>query len=373
MRNLLLLITSIITMLLAANANAVQLDGTTTATLTTSKTHIVSNQLQATKKQVVLMKIKLTPKEKKMLLNYEPKNFRISNAIRSNLPSKADAGMNGVPVLDQGMHGSCVTFANTAAVDAVLNKGDYVSQLCQLQLGRYLMKRGYYFSGWDGSFAPMVLNQMMQFGIINKQTQRARSCGGLKEYPISSSDIGKEMSLDDFHYLSKNINILEQGLYWHSILSVFDRFSDAKYTDQYHLDDYLNQVKQSLAIKMEGHTSRPTFAVMLPVNYCSVGACAKHHVEFDTWALTSAIMHDPDPELGGHEMVITGYDDDATAIDNEGVVHKGLFTLRNSWGTDAGDTGNFYMTYDFFKKFIIEIQTVDYVPTGDSLDDDPAV
>lgn len=373
MRNLLILMTSIITILLAANANAIQLDGTTTVTLATNKTALATGQSQAAKKQVVLMKIKLTPKEKKMLLSYDPKRFRSLQSARSDLPSKADVGMNGVPVLDQGLHGSCVTFANTAAVDAVINKGDYVSQLCQLQLGRYLARKGYYPNGWEGSFAPMVLNQIMQYGIISKKTQRTQSCGGLKEYPLSSSDIGTPMTLDEFNQYSENINILEKGLYWRPILNVFDRFTDKKATDQ-HLNEYLTQVKQSLATKVEGRTSRPTFAVLLPLYHCTQeGACAKHHVDFDTWALTSSIMHDPDPELGGHEMVITGYDDEATAIDNEGVMHKGLLTLRNSWSTAAGDHGNYYMTYDFFKKFIIETQTIEFVTDGQSMDDDPAV
>jgi hypothetical protein len=364
----------IMTTFFAANVQAIQLDGTTTATLTTNKTHLVAGQLQATERRVVLMKIKLTPKEKKILLNYDPKKFRNLSSPRSDLPSKADLGMNGVPVLDQGEHGSCVTFANTAAVDAVINKGDYVSQLCQLQLGRYLARNGYYPGGWEGTFAPMVINQIMQFGIISKQSQRAHSCGGLTEYPISSSDTtGKPMSIDEFYLYSENFNIFEHGLYWRPILNAFDRFTEKKSTDQ-HLDDYLNQVKQSLAIKVEDRTSRPTFAVLLPIHYCNnAGACAKHHAEFDTWALTSAIMHDPNPELGGHEMVITGYDDDATAIDNEGVVHKGLLTLRNSWSTEFGDAGNFYMTYDFFKKFIIEAQTIEFVSGGKSMDDDPAL
>ena len=86
------------------------------------------------------------------------------------------------------------------------------------------------------------------------------------------------------------------------------------------------------------------------------GACGKLHAENDTWALTKSINNDLNPELGGHEMVIIGYDDNATVLDNEGGVHKGVFTLRNSWGDDVGDKGNFYMTYDFSKKFAFEVK-----------------
>ena len=35
-------------------------------------------------------------------------------------------------------------------------------------------------------------------------------------------------------------------------------------------------------------------------------------------------------------------------IDKNGLEHKGLITLRNSWGENAGDKGNFYMSYDYF-------------------------
>jgi len=44
-------------------------------------------------------------------------------------------------------------------------------------------------------------------------------------------------------------------------------------------------------------------------------------------------------EFSGHEMLITGYDDNAVAKDENGYEHRGLLTLRNSWGEDVGDHG----------------------------------
>ncbi|MGF2339111.1 C1 family peptidase, partial [Acinetobacter baumannii] len=64
------------------------------------------------------------------------------------------------------------------------------------------------------------------------------------------------------------------------------------------------------------------------------------------------------PFFGGHEMIITGYDDNAIAVDDNGREHKGLFTLRNSWGEQFGDKGNFYMSYDYFKVLTIEAQRI---------------
>ena len=124
----------------------------------------------------------------------------------------------------------------------------------------------------------------------------------------------------------------------------------------------LQRVKEALATKPDASdpnsAGRLTFAVLLPVNHCSVGACGTHKALFDTWALTDAIKKDKKPNIGGHEMVITGYDDNAMALDNEGKMHTGLLTLRNSWGTYAGDQGNYYMTYDFFRQYVFELQEV---------------
>lgn len=43
-----------------------------------------------------------------------------------------------------------------------------------------------------------------------------------------------------------------------------------------------------------------------------------------------------DSSLGGHAVVCCGYDDD-----------KKLFQIHNSWGTDCGDKGYYYLPYDY--------------------------
>src|SRR4029077_16988364 len=86
-----------------------------------------------------------------------------------SLPTNVNLGMNNVPVLDQGMHGTCVTFATMAALDAVYGKENYISQLCNLSLGSYLEKisAGSYPSGWNGSLNKIVLEQIKTYGIIS--------------------------------------------------------------------------------------------------------------------------------------------------------------------------------------------------------------
>ena len=52
----------------------------------------------------------------------------------------------------------------------------------------------------------------------------------------------------------------------------------------------------------------------------------------------------------GHAIIVIGYNDNAVItnpIDNSR--HKGVLKLRNSWGEKAGDHGDYYMSYDYFK------------------------
>ncbi|HHT0592672.1 TPA: hypothetical protein ACTXXA_001638 [Legionella anisa] len=83
----------------------------------------------------------------------------------------------------------------------------------------------------------------------------------------------------------------------------------------------------------------------------TVGAVGKYKTwrYKDIWVLTLEIIADVDYVEAAIEMVITGYDDNAVAVDNHGVKHKGLLFLRNSWGTSVGDDSEFYMSYDYFK------------------------
>lgn len=312
-------------------------------------TNSISMRGMTATKEVKLMNIKLTSVERNKLFSYHPKKYSISKN-NTELPASVDLGMENVPVLDQGAHGSCATFANTAAINAVLGNGDYVSQLCHLSLGKFLEKQSYYPSGWDGSFAPIVLDQITRFGIISIQNQKTNSCGQLKEYPLMDpKNQGHAMSLRDFKTLSEDIT---DKVYWTQILSVYERFTSLL-TENNKVDNVLNSVKQFLA-----KGSRVTFGTFIVISpYCSAGACASYRAQQDTWALTKEI-ETPPYGTAGHEMIIIGYDDNAIAVDGAGNKHQGLLTLRNSWGTEVGNQGDFYMTYDYFKKFVMEAQAI---------------
>jgi C1A family cysteine protease len=93
------------------------------------------------------------------------------------------------------------------------------------------------------------------------------------------------------------------------------------------------------------------------------GTSATYKMAGDTWALTTKAKQkaeDLTKQLATsstyitavrharHTMIITGYDDNAVSQDEDGASHVGMLILRNSWGSDAGNHGDFYMNYDYF-------------------------
>ena len=298
-------------------------------------------------RRIGLMDVKLSPSSWHVLSNKMQQPFAMASAS-PNATASVGLSMNNVPVLDQGPYGSCVLFANTAAINAILNKGDHISQLCQLQLGSYLEKTGYNTSGWNGSLGPVVLAQIDSFGIVSIEQQRQLGCGGLTEYPKTGFVPSSVISPEDFHAISTDLHSM---IKWSNMLDPYQRF-----VDKADMVQVLSLVKKSIAAG-----DRLTFGVLLfDTKLGVVGAVGKHKVSNDTWILTPQIIKDirENGDYGGHEMIITGFNDNDKAVDDKGNVHKGLLTLRNSWGSGAGDQGDFYMSYDYFKLLAFELQRI---------------
>lgn len=270
----------------------------------------------------------------------------MASYLTSGLPAKVQLGMNSINILDQGYHGSCVTFAVTAAIDAALGE-EIASQLCQLQLGNYLEKFGYRYSGWDGSFGSSVLSQIEHFGLMSHQDQTTVGCGGLTEYPAYDETAPEGyISPKQFHQYS--VPVFDQGIEWSTILDPVTAFEDS-----------INPGKTLLEVKKSlNNKDRLIFGVLLPgLQFGENGAVGTLNKQYDTWVFTPEIAREvvKYDEFAGHEMIITGYNDTAVAIDDKGRHHRGLLTLRNSWGIEAGDKGNYYMSYDYFKILTDEV------------------
>ncbi|TAL60318.1 MAG: peptidase C1, partial [Legionella sp.] len=165
-------------------------------------------------------------------------------------------------------------------------------------------------------------------------------------------DTNSMMSLEEFHQISEDVT---EKVLWSPILNVYQSVLEQTDTNK-----TLDQIKAALNEK-----DRVTFGVFLfDLDLGFMGAVGTHKSTYDTWTLTPVIMRDLhlSQAMGAHEMIITGYDDDAITTDEEGNQYKGLLTLRNSWSEKYGDKGDFYMTYDFFKALVMEAQRIRTLP-----------
>lgn len=311
---------------------------------------------------------------------------------RAAVASSVTPNMNGVPVLDQGEHGSCVTFAVTGAINAILpglSKAhpDYVSQLCSLAFGNYLATTikdpKVPYGGWDGTYADAVLYQLTKYGYIPNSYQKAYGCApsssGIsslykagKLYPIlhryDPLVSTRQMSTNYINKAKPLVTVTRKGrvgVQWASVLNYTTYISSA-----YNPDKTLNKVKQHLR-----ENKHLVFGMMLDGSTGGyVGASGRKAVENDTWVLTNKIKNHATTYPGlqeGHEMIIVGYNDNASAVikDDNGKkigVEKGLLILRNSWGAFAGDKGNYYVSYSYFKVFATDIQVLCTAKLGSS-------
>lgn len=283
----------------------------------------------------------------RLLQQLQPKsvNFKASSSM---LPPNVQLGMDNVPVLDQGMHGTCATFAVTAAIDASIHKGDYISQLCLLALSEDLSHHSHAFSMWDGAYPRDVFNLITSFGIINKSNEQNYGCSGYHAYPRYLTPNLPQMNIDEYYQHSE------------SAFAEVD-FDTSNYLNPTEISDEFFTMQQTLTMTKQAinQGERIVIGLMLVPDE-HAGAQANFHQNHDTWVLTEAIAQEimNGIELGGHAMIITGYDDNATVTDEQGIIHKGLFTLRNSWGTKAGDNGNYYLTYDYFASLTIDLTKI---------------
>lgn len=309
-------------------------------------------------KIVQLMQMPLSAADRKALL------LNITNALQhpsrpllksSVYPVSKENGMNNIPVLDQGAWGTCVTFAATAAIDALLSlQGQQsISQLCNLELGRTLRIPDS-DGGWEGSFAYLVLGQIQKYGYLPLQYQLTTGCGGLTNYPIDDPiHNGSSMTLASF---SAHSVMNFKSTNWHPLLSFNGSIRPISPVLG---DTVLTNVKKALV-----NNHRVVFGTLLDPYVGNAGAIGEYNnKKLDTWVLTPEIKSDIQldsarNEAAGHEMVIIGYNDQACSNYNDvgGTTKQqcGILHLRNSWSNLAGDNGDFYVTYDYFKTMTIE-------------------
>ncbi len=241
------------------------------------------------------------------------RNF--SNGIETfdRSETATDLSMSNVPVLDQGQYGTCVTFATTAAIDAILDKGDFIDQQCTLALNLSLGE-----NYWDGAYyASQVLLPLQKYGAVEKGHCPAKYPA--PRYKLSTNqykslaDTKTDINAVNYKYNSDiTVNDVETALSeGHRVAIGFMLKASMDPVSVQGFDVTINGQKRSgglWACKQPGSST----------NYCGTA-------------------------YSGHEVVITGYDDT-----------QKLFKIRNSWSADVADEGDFYMTYEFFNAMAID-------------------
>jgi hypothetical protein len=300
-------------------------------------------------KTIGLIKAHFTYQEASMLKQQTQHPVILNDTL---LPHQVELGMNQVPVFDQGIHGTCATFSVISAVDALKGEGDYYSQLCLLNLGKTLAKYGFNDSGWDGTLPTLVLGRAIEFGLVPKQIQYLKGCGGGFSYPTNKFDESGSISLEDYHLISEDLN---HTTYLSSKVILT---ANQKFSKKFNPNKALNKTREALN---RGH--RVLVSIIAPFDSI-MGIHGKHHVSYDTWVfsdnLSQLLMNNMQwlDSFYWHAMLITGYDDEAKSIDINGKEHTGLFKLRNSWGKQAGDAGDYYLSYDFFENLVVRLTEV---------------
>lgn len=230
-----------------------------------------------------------------------------------------DLGMNSQPVLDQGQYGTCVTFATTSALNAVLPmKGDLVSQQCTLE---FLNGQG--SNLWNGAYTPMqIFDPLYGAGIVT-------NLGCPREYPMPRCKMKKER----FQRLSNKR--LSEEMKHHRL--------------KYHDANDLNKLRAAI-------DDGKRVLIGFLVDTHDQSGVRGYNVKVDEvqyqgglWAcLQKGQTHDHCHSVqSGHEVIVVGYDNDLE-----------LLKIRNSWSEVVGQKGEYFMTYKYFEKMVLDMSEV---------------
>jgi hypothetical protein len=226
-------------------------------------------------------------------------------------PMQKDLGMAGVPVLDQGAYGTCVTFASTAALDALLQRGDYISQQCTLAL-----LKGLGDDIWNGAYYPsQVIDPLKQHGIVSQA-----AC------PQRYGNPSQVLSVTAYKaYVSKEAAVGNVSIRY---------INSAKVEDAKRAIDAGHRFAIGFLLKGDSSEAVRGFDVLYQGQRYTGGLWACKQGASPNYCTTSN---------AGHEVVIIGYDE-----------AQKLFKIRNSWNATMGVRGDYFMSYEFFAKMVID-------------------
>lgn len=299
----------------STNNNSQNNDGKQSYSKITSNKKYLSKNVQTgkTNTKIVLQNIELDEKTVKEL-NDIVTEIRLRRKISGPVTFQpkntnefdVDLGMGNVPVLNQGAYGTCVTFTVTALLNAKMNAGDYVSQQCLLGLGNTIQStESGQMSGWNGlRTIETALNRIKSYGVIGKST-----CPVKYANPYSSRTYT--------NYTNLSGNAWSSNFTWKKLKT-----------------KSIDEVKAAL-----NRNNRVAIATILHTDYTAGSPFENYSTGL--WKLPDDLNKFMSElysgKIGGHAVIVTGYDDE-----------KQLLKIRNSWGTGLGAKGEYYMTYEYY-------------------------
>jgi aminopeptidase C len=289
----------------------------------------------------------------------QPANYQ--NYTRTSTPQKSN--MDTMQVLNQGTDGACVTYATTGAMDVLhYNKTDHISQKCSLNLGVYLSSKDENFfqnhkikhvqnifnfaeaiglekfpDGWDGSFTYLVTSQISAYGIVPKSQESA--CGQPKTntFSVTRNKLYAQHPLSDKNWQVICNHLEDRNCSPNSIQKVKKAIDDKKLV--------------ILSIRLTPHDSvYPYYEKNKQADQPNVWAYTKE--------IKDCIQHkdgaclDKD-DIGGHAIIAYGYREHPTNPND------GVFYIRNSWGSQAGDRGGYFVTYRYLQNMMDSAVSLD--------------
>jgi C1A family cysteine protease len=253
------------------------------------------------------------PKVNKILTSKGTKKHHVLKA--SDLPSNVDNRKWCSPIEDQGQLGSCTANAGVGMYEYMENKanGTYTdgSRLFLYKATRLLM--GDQGIGDSGAWIRTTLGAIRLFGIPNEVY-----------WPYSDApdkfDIMPEAWLWAF---GQNF----QSIAYFRLDTSADGNENIKSIKQYVNNGYA--VDYGFTV-FQSYTQSNTNGGIFPFPASSGGRISERTV-------------------GGHSVLIVGYDDKKVAKNTkDGNTKTGCFLIRNSWGTSWGDHGYGWFPYEYF-------------------------